>query len=446
MLSKDNNEKFDNQDFNGDKDYDEDRDNAAKENFQENNQGNKLGNIQGENSGRDDPGDRSPDSPDSENFAGEKKENYRQEDREDSGSTAGNSKKGAGRNKPDFDGKIPLEAGSWLTGEGPDKDIVISSRIRLARNLVGMPFPNRAGEQILEGIEDSVGEMLLEFGRTGLTRFDLEERDQLEKQVLVERHLISRQQSQSLTGRAVYINQEQSISIMVNEEDHLRLQFISPGQNLSPGWELASSYDDLLDERLDFAFDRQYGYLTACPTNIGTGLRASVMLHLPGLSLAGSIDKLLGSIGKFGLTFRGIYGEGSEAEGSIYQLSNQVTLGRSEEEIIDNLESILSQIKDHEHRAREELMRKQEFKMKDKIMRAYGTLKHAYQIDSMEAVKLISLLLLGVYYDLVPLERRQLLELLIMTRTAHLQYCCSQEMTAAQRDVSRAELFRRELA
>ena len=344
------------------------------------------------------------------------------------------------------DSRIPLKVGSWLTGEGPDKDIVISSRVRLARNLAGKPFPNRAGQRILAEIDEAVGEMLLEFGRTGLACLDLEELSPIERQVLVERHLISRQQSQSLTGRAAYINREQTISIMVNEEDHLRLQFISPGEDLRAGWNQASSYDDLLDERLDFAFDRRYGYLTACPTNLGTGLRASVMLHLPGLSLAGSIKKLLGSIGKFGLTFRGIYGEGSEAEGSIYQLSNQVTLGRSEEEIIDNLESILAQIKDHERRARDELLKNEEYKMKDRIMRAYGVLKHAYQIDSLEAVKLVSLLLLGVYYDLIPLERKKLLELLILTRPAHLQYCCSQEMTAAQRDIKRAEVFRRGLS
>ena len=436
MVNKDNNERYNHRDYDNDSDYNKNRDhdnyrdhdNARDYNNNHDFNSKKIGNLsKSNNSNRNNKSNKNNKS-----------------DKSDKTNKSSKSNKSNKRNF-DAEGKIPGEVGNWLTGDGPDNDIVISSRIRLARNLVGMPFPNRAGKQVLEEIEDSVGEMLLEFGRTGLIRFDLEEMDQLEKQVLVERHLISRQQSQSLTGRAVYINREQTISIMVNEEDHLRLQFISPGQNLSPGWAEASSYDDLLDERLDFAFDRQYGYLTACPTNLGTGLRASVMLHLPGLSLAGSINKLLGSIGKFGLTFRGIYGEGSEAEGSIYQLSNQVTLGRSEEEIIDNLESILGQIKDHERQARNELINKQEFKIKDKIMRAYGILKHAYQIDSLEAVKLISLLLLGVYYDLVPLERKKLLELLILTRPAHLQYCCSQEMTADQRDISRAELFRRGL-
>ena len=442
MVNKDNNERYNHRDYDNDSDYNKNRDH---DNYRDHDNARDYNNNHDFNSKK--IGNLSKSNNSNRNNKSNKNNKSDKSDKTNKSSKSNKSNKSSKSSKRNFDaeGKIPGEVGNWLTGDGPDNDIVISSRIRLARNLVGMPFPNRAGKQVLEEIEDSVGEMLLEFGRTGLIRFDLEEMDQLEKQVLVERHLISRQQSQSLTGRAVYINREQTISIMVNEEDHLRLQFISPGQNLSPGWAEASSYDDLLDERLDFAFDRQYGYLTACPTNLGTGLRASVMLHLPGLSLAGSINKLLGSIGKFGLTFRGIYGEGSEAEGSIYQLSNQVTLGRSEEEIIDNLESILGQIKDHERQARNELINKQEFKIKDKIMRAYGILKHAYQIDSLEAVKLISLLLLGVYYDLVPLERKKLLELLILTRPAHLQYCCSQEMTADQRDISRAELFRRGL-
>jgi len=346
----------------------------------------------------------------------------------------------------DSESRIDLELGSWLKEEGKSSEVVISSRIRLARNLSSRPFPNRAQEEALKDIDDEIAEVLLEFGRTGLKRYNLAELNDLEKLTLVEKHLLSRQQSRESGGRSVYLNEEQTISIMSNEEDHLRMQFIAPGEELDTAWQEASSFDDLLDERLDFAFDRKYGYLTACPTNLGTGLRASVMLHLPGLSLAGSIKKLLGSIGKFGLTFRGLYGEGSEAEGSIYQLSNQVTLGRSEEEIIESLESVLGQIKSQEKKTRAEIMAEREAEIKDRIFRALGVLKHAYSLASMESVRLISLLLLGRCYGIIKIEREKLFKLLIKTRPAHLQLLNGGSLPPEERDLKRAEIFRRELA
>ncbi len=342
--------------------------------------------------------------------------------------------------------KIPDRLSGWVEAGEASEDIIISSRVRLARNLGDYPFPNQAEKEDLFGVREEIASAL-EGCNDELDSYNMEELTPLEKEALIERHLISRAHSGSSRPCATHINSEQTLSIMVNEEDHLRMQFIDAGDKLDTLWERADSLDDLLEKNVDYAFSDEIGYLTACPTNVGTGMRASVMMHLPGLTMRDSIEKLLGGVGKFGLTVRGIFGEGTGAEGSIYQLSNQVTLGLSEEDILENLHSILSQVIAEEKRARQKLLAENEYEIKDKIMRAFGILKNGYKINNLEAVHFLSLLLLGNYYGLFKeLTQKKILQLLITTRPAHLQLFFDEKMDPTRRDVLRASFLRDELA
>jgi protein arginine kinase len=268
----------------------------------------------------------------------------------------------------------------------------------------------------------------------------------VQKQVLVERHLISREHAARTDGSAAVIERRQSLSIMVNEEDHLRLQSIRPGLNLRVAFDALNIVDDEIQEALPIAFDRKLGYLTTCPTNLGTGLRASAMLHLPGLVISDQISQVLNAVNRMGLAVRGLYGEGTESLGNLYQISNQSTLGESETQIIERLERVITQVAMHEANARLKLLEDNRLMLHDKIGRSYGTLMHAWLIDSKEALNHLSIIRLGANLGFFPHEVSHLCDSLLMEiQPAHLQLHSGKKLTPEQRDESRGQIIRSHL-
>ena len=343
---------------------------------------------------------------------------------------------------------ILSSAGEWLRGDGPHSQIVISSRVRLARNLKNHPFPGWAKKaerlQILDAIKPIV-EGLAEMNDA----FSVYSQDlsALEKQVLVERHLISREHAAKGVGSAVVMNKKQTLSIMVNEEDHLRMQAIRAGLQLKSVFKMIDKVDSALEDRLDFAFHPQLGYLTACPTNVGTGMRASAMVHLPALVLSEQINQVIQAVNKIGLAVRGLYGEGTEALGNLFQVSNQTTLGEKEDEIIARIHKVIEQIIEHEQNARQLLVQKKTKTLLDHIGRGYGILRHAYSMSSKEALNLLSFMKLGIDLGFFPEPCRQPVDELFMeTQPAHLQKGSQQKLAAEERDSLRAEIIRAKLA
>ena len=338
-------------------------------------------------------------------------------------------------------------AGEWLRGEGPHHQIVISSRVRLARNLRNRAFPGWAKKAertaILELIKprvEELPEMQDSFSEV------LQDLSALEKQVLVERHLISREHAAKGVGSAVVMNRRQTLSVMVNEEDHLRMQSIRSGLQLKQAFKLVDKIDSALESKLEFAYDHKLGYLTACPTNVGTGMRASAMLHLPGLVLSELINQVIQAVSKIGLAVRGLYGEGTEAMGNLFQISNQTTLGEKEDEIIARLSKVIETIIEKEHDARQVLIQKKSNTLWDQIGRAYGVLTYAHAMTSKEALNLLSIIKLGVDLGAFPADRRLPIdELFIDTQPAHLQKSSQQKLNAEERDHLRAEIIRERL-
>ncbi len=333
---------------------------------------------------------------------------------------------------------------AWMLPDGPHGDIVISSRIRLARNIAQQPFPGWAKkDERLEALADlqpkieGLSEMADGFSA------DLTKLDALQKQVLVERHLISREQAAKSAGSAAVINRAQNLSIMINEEDHLRMQAILPGLDLAKAYSLLDHVDSQLDESVSFAFDKDLGYLTACPTNLGTGIRASAMLHLPALVLTDQINRVIQAANRIGLAVRGIYGEGTEALAHLFQISNQSTLGEREKEIISRLEKVIDQIITSERAARQKLQSENPTKLRDHIGRAYGILRHAHTIESKEALNQLSMLRLGQDLQLLKPGNRLLIDhLLVEIQPAHLQLAAKKKLATEERDALRAELLR----
>ncbi len=338
-------------------------------------------------------------------------------------------------------------AGEWLRGEGPHHQIVISSRVRLARNLRNRAFPGwgkkPARIEVLELIRprvEELPEMQDSFSEL------LQDLSALEKQVLVERHLISREHAAKGVGSAIVMNRRQTLSIMINEEDHLRMQSIRSGLQLKQAFKLVDKVDSALEGKLDFAYDQKLGYLTACPTNVGTGMRASAMLHLPGLVLSELINQVIQAVSKIGLAVRGLYGEGTEAMGNLFQISNQTTLGEKEDEIIARLSKVIETIIDKEHDARQVLIQKKSNTLSDQIGRAYGVLTYAHAMTSKEALNLLSIIKLGVDLGAFPEDRRLPIdELFIDTQPAHLQKSSQQKLNAEERDHLRAQIIRERL-
>jgi protein arginine kinase len=338
---------------------------------------------------------------------------------------------------------------SWMENAGPENDIVLSSRIRLARNINALPFPNRASEEQLKEVMDTVQASMGDLNKEATGPFlfiDLEKISPLQRFVLVEKHIISPNHAQEAKYRGLLIREDGAVSIMVNEEDHLRIQCMFPGLQLEEAWTFANTIDDILESKIDYAFSERQGFLTSCPTNVGSGLRASVMLHLPALVITNQIGRVLSAISQLGLAVRGLYGEGSEAIGNIFQISNQITLGFAETEIIDNLYSVARQIVEQERLGRERLANQNKDQLVDRVHRAYGILSHARIISSQEAMKLLSDVRLGVDMGIIQEVQPKIFnELLVKTRPNFLQKLAHRDLDATGRDAIRAEIIRNAL-
>ncbi|MSU79860.1 MAG: protein arginine kinase [Gemmataceae bacterium] len=338
-------------------------------------------------------------------------------------------------------------SGEWLRANGPEADIVISSRIRLARNLSTYPFTNRASAHQKAEIEAKLRGYIekLDFNPR-LEYLNLSTVVPLDRQLLVERQLISRELANSEGPRGVGVAPNEIISILVNEEDHIRLQVIRSGFALDDAWQDADQLDDKLEERAPYAFSEEFGYLTACPTNVGTGLRASVMLHLPALVLSKHIEKVFRALQKINLAVRGLYGEGSRASGDFYQISNQVTLGKSETQIISEIRDVIPQIITYERQARQDMLRDNRHAILDRCSRAFGTLKSASMMTSEETMDLLSWVRLGVNLGLVDqITIGELNELFIHTQPAHLQKVLGKQLDSEERNSERSRFLRARL-
>lgn len=337
----------------------------------------------------------------------------------------------------------------WMREEGPDNDIVMSSRIRLARNFANIPYPILANEEKLDEIQKFFEE---NYGQSSFRNYEkfefitMKDLQPITKSVLVEKHLISPHLAKYADHAAVLVSENEQVSIMINEEDHLRIQLYFPGLQLKKALEEAFLIDDWLEEKINYAFDETKGYLTSCPTNVGTGMRASVMMHLPALAITKQINRMIPSINQLGLVVRGIYGEGSEALGNIFQISNQITLGKSEEDIVEDLESVVNQLIEHERNARERIMEQSGAKLEDRIYRSYGVLKYSRIMESKEAARCISDVRLGIDLGIIKNTSRNILnELIVLTQPGFLQHYSNKTLTAEQRDIIRASIIRERL-
>lgn len=337
----------------------------------------------------------------------------------------------------------------WMKGGGPDSEIVISSRVRIARNLRELPFPMLATNQQSKEVLDKLTQVPNSGKLDSIGHFDtflLSELSELDKRVLVEKHLISPNMANESRGGAFVLSENEAVSIMINEEDHLRIQCLYPGFQIGEAWSLASRIDDIFEEQVNYAFDEKHGYLTTCPTNVGTGVRASVMMHLPALVLTQQINRILSAVTQVGLAVRGLYGEGTEALGNLFQISNQITLGQSEDEIIDNLHGVAKQIIEHEKAARNRLLNESRTRIEDRVKRSYGILSYASIMDSKEASQRLSDIRLGADMGLLPDVTQQVLnELLVMTQPGFLQHTFNEKLGPELRDLRRADLIRNKL-
>jgi protein arginine kinase len=338
----------------------------------------------------------------------------------------------------------------WAQVGGGSGDIVVSSRVRLARNLQGYPFPGRSSVEdrarVLETVRTALGEVPsapdIDFWR-------MEELDVRERDLLLERHVVSRElvgmgEPPSHAALALWV--DDAIGVMVNEEDHLRLQSLTGGFELEETWRKVDRLDERLGELVPYAFHHEYGFLTACPTNVGTGLRASVLVHLPGLVLTKEIRKVLEGIGQVGLTYRGLYGEGSEVVGNLFQVSNQTTLGKEEEELVGHLTRVVGKVVDYERSARGRMLREAPGVLEDKVWRAYGILRHARSLGAEEMMNLLSALRLGISLKLLQTPRVQTLnEILVFGQTAHLEEAAGGSLGEVEADAARAAYVRTRL-
>ena len=344
-------------------------------------------------------------------------------------------------------GDLARRAGEWLRGTGPMHDVVISTRIRLARNLADMPFLSRCSHKQQEDLELRLRRNILEAGIADeMLYVDIDNADDMDRKLLVERHLISRQHAEADHPRGVAISADETIAIMVNEEDHLRMQALRSGLELSEAFAQIDRVDDLLEDKLSYAFDSRYGYLTACPTNVGTGLRISVMLHLPALKMTGEIEKAFRAARDMRMAIRGLYGEGTEATGDFFQLSNQITLGKREEQFGQDFQALVPKFIEYERKARRSLMSRRAIAVEDKVVRALALLRSARLISSEETMYLLSLVRLGTHVGLVgDVQVETVNELFLATQPSHLQRILKRDMSGPERAEARAEYIRRRL-
>jgi protein arginine kinase len=342
---------------------------------------------------------------------------------------------------------LAAQCGEWLRGSGPESDIVISSRIRLARNLADFPFIRKCTDQDRAQIERVLRERIQQVDEwKNLSYVDVATLEDVDRQFLVERQLISREHSEAEGARSVAIDPHEKFSLMVNEEDHLRIQVMQSGLDLQAAWAQIDHIDDLIEQRVMYAFNDRWGYLTACPTNVGTGMRVSVMLHLPALVITRQIEKVFRSLHKISLAVRGLYGEGSQAMGDFYQISNQITLGHGEQQLIAQVSEVVPVLIDYERRAREFLVRESQKDLHDRVSRAYGILCTAQTISSEETMHLLSSVRMGINLGLIrDLEIPTVNKLFIHTQPAHLQKLRGVELDTADRNVERANYLQRHL-
>jgi protein arginine kinase len=336
------------------------------------------------------------------------------------------------------------QTSEWLRGTGPESEIVMSSRVRLARNVAKMPFSHWANkaqaQQVLKVCKDAVDSN--DFMK-GSVFVRIEELSSIDKQFLLERHLVSKELIAKSDSKAVAISDREVIAVMINEEDHLRIQVVQSGFNLAEAWQIIDRLDADLGSKIEFAFSSDLGFLTSCPTNTGTGMRASVMLHLPALVMTKQINRVLQTISKLNLTARGFYGEGTQASGNFFQISNQTTLGSTEIDVIDNIERIIKQVVMHEQNARKTLNTQHKTEFQDRIWRALGILKSAHIITSNETTELLSMVRLGVDMGLIKdIRISELNKLFISTQPAHLQKLEGKVLSPSERDEKRAEVIR----
>ena len=338
----------------------------------------------------------------------------------------------------------PAEASKRI---GPYDRIVLSSRVRLARNLKNLSFPGWAKKpervRALETLRPAV-EGLKQMEKAYSESMD--NLTALDKQILVERHLISREHAAKNAGSGLVLNKEESLCVMINEEDHLRMQCLKPGLQIKEAWQAIDQVDSVLETKLEYAFSPTLGYLTACPTNLGTGIRVSAMLHLPALVLSEQINQIIQAVNKLGLAVRGLYGEGTEALGNVFQVSNQMTLGEKESDIVERLSKVVAQLIEHEENARESLLESKPKVVFNQIGRAYGILANAHSISSKETMNLLSLFGLGIDLSHFPGTERALVdELFLITQPAHLQRNYSEKLSADERDLLRSDMLRERL-
>ena len=343
-----------------------------------------------------------------------------------------------------FDCRVP----PWMGQTGPDGDIVLSSRIRLARNVHGVPFPGQADDAQLEKIGDRVADAVPELIQADQTHdyavLDMALLSDQERRILVEKHVTSVKHIRKPAHRSLIIRDDTAVSIMVNEEDHLRIQSLTAGLDLKSAWHMADETDDLLESRVGFAFNEDLGYLTSCPTNLGTGLRASVMFHLPGLVLLQQMHRIIEASTQLGMTVRGYYGEGTEAYGNVFQVSNQQTLGFNEAEIVNNVFGLARQVVEQERAARRMLMNESANELADRVWRAYGILRYARSVSGQEALGLLSTVRLGIDMGIVEdLPPEVFSELIIGTRSSVVTKMATVErMDKPERDRLRANVIR----
>lgn len=342
---------------------------------------------------------------------------------------------------------IKNSATGWMRTHGEHSDIVLSTRIRLARNLTGYSFPIAYKEDEALNVDKVVTGTLLDHEEDeAYSYLKMSELSSLERKVLVEKHLVSPQLIDPKRQGAVMLSADEMISIMINEEDHVRIQCIFPGLQLQEAFLQANAVDDILEKKLPYAFDEQFGYLTSCPSNTGTGLRASVMMHLPALTMTKQIDRIIPAMSRLGMVVRGSYGEGSKALGNVYQVSNQITLGKTENEIIEELESITTRLIAYERKSREVLQEKSLVTLENRLFRSLGTLKYARLLQTGEAARCLSDVRLGIDLDIIKdVDVSVLNELMVFMQPAFLQQYAKSDLSQEERDIFRAKLFRERL-
>lgn len=334
----------------------------------------------------------------------------------------------------------------WYIEKGPEFDVVISSRVRLARNFKEYPFPHKTTPEMQKEIVEKTRDALFSGNQkmSEVFRFiDFSSLDMIDKAEFMEKHVVSKELLESNRYSGILLSEDEQISIMINEEDHLRIQCLAPGMQLTNAWNICNNIDDLLSEKIDFAWNENIGYLTSCPTNIGTAIRASVMMHLPALSMTGYIKSVLEALGKLGLAVRGMYGENTEASGNMFQFSNQITLGKSEEDILLSINNIARQIIEQERALRQEIVKQSKYRLEDMVYRSYGILKNARIMDTVETLKRLSDLRLGVDLGIIKdIDIMDINEMMLLVQPAGLQKKTGRLLKPEERDTCRADLVR----